>query len=218
MPDTTPKQAKTPKDPNLTTRGTLRKQTHRKANASEVHKVVSGIHPAVRRWQERQYALGSTQRMAIFELHVRQGKSITDIALMLGIGVPAVCNHWAIIKAELAEKAPSSDVDFISLREELAARLRATIDETHSFMPVKDVETGEEIMMGVPTEPKMLAIRLKAIEQLSKLYGVNMEREEAASGPPPYEAPEAIGEMVKARLLEIHGQGSSVAFKEAIPS
>jgi transcriptional regulator with XRE-family HTH domain len=192
----------------LTTRGTPRKhKEHRKANANEMQKVMKGMHPAVKAWVDARIARGSTHRAVVFELLVRKGKTQTDVAEILGVSVQAVANHWKAIKDELAAQAPTTEGDFISLREELAARIRHTIDQTHVWMPVP-AEGGEEVMMEFPPDARMLAIRLKCLEQLAKLYGVNLERDTAPEGPPPYAAPPEIAEQVRAKVLELHGRAA----------
>lgn len=199
---------KKPASPDLTTRGTPRKIKANRADATLVQEAVSRMNPAFRRWLENRKVLGHTNRMVVVDLHVRKGKSLTEVAEALGITPQAVGQHWKDARQEIAAHAPTTEEDFIALREEMCARLRHTIEQTHIWMPVEDPKTGQEVMMEIPPTPQTLAIRLKAIEQLSKLYGVNLEREAAATGPSPYAAPEQIAEDVKAKLLELHGVGT----------
>lgn len=254
---------------------------------------------ALRRWREGQESRGASLRSLVLDLHVRKGLGLGAVAEALGLGEAEVAREWRGAQGELAAGAPSREEDFTTLREELAARLRHTIEQTHVWVPMKvpgaaaacagarssaagapagsgtgggvgpddaagasvgagggrrkrggargalasssaaaSVSMGAsadatevdeavaddfqgdagaqcvagggghealETMVEVQPSTQMLAIRLKAMDQLSKLYGMSLEREPAPQGPQPYAAPEEVAEGARRRLLQMHG-------------
>jgi hypothetical protein len=55
----------------------------------------------------------------------------------------------------------------------------------------------------VPPAP-MLAIRLKALEQLARLYDLGLDTRTPAFAPQPYATSEEIARSVRERVLELH--------------
>jgi len=196
MSEATPKPRRTNKGKKL--------GPHRKADDSVMQEVVRGIPLAVRRWLQRVKTMGLSQRQVIWELHVRQGKPLLEIASILKISLEGVCNHWRHIRESIAENAPKTEADYIAVREELHAVLRQTIEET--YQKAKIIENGKEIELSMPTCPKMLAIRLKAVDQIARLYGVNQEVQAVGTGTLPYATPAEIMDAVRQRVLALHGK------------
>lgn len=171
-------------------------------------KVPAGLPECNERWRER----GMQQRQVVFELHCRQGRSLNEVGEMLGITKGAVTYHWRQVQKMLAEEAPRTPEQMVMLREEIAARLRATIDQTH---PRKEVtlEDGQVTLVDAPPTPQLLAIRLRALEQMARLYDLNLEQPppvalaEGGPLPPRYVTPESLAEMMQQRRLELHGRG-----------
>ena len=155
--------------------------------------------------------LGLTTRQVIFELHVRQGKRLIDVAHSLGLAASTVSEHWKAIREDIAANASATPEMLASMRQVIAARLEATIEETYPQEEDEeegddiDAETGEKISKeGKKANPALLAIRLKALDQLATLYGVKLEQQPTTSDSQPYTTPAEIAESVKARILELH--------------
>lgn len=60
---------------------------------------------------------------------------------------------------------------------------------------------------GLAPCPRLLALRLRALDQIAKLYGVNLGREAGADEAVPYAAPGEIAEDVRRKVLALHGRG-----------
>ncbi len=115
---------------------------------------------------------------------------------------------------------PQSEADFVVLRECLSLALWQTVEAT--FPEVTDEggkgnkkggEDGSAPVVSTVTPP-MLSVRLKALDQIVKLYDLGREARPAAAanagvpGPVPYATPEVIAELVRARLRGRDGEGS----------
>jgi hypothetical protein len=51
-------------------------------------------------------------------------------------------------------------------------------------------------------------MRLKALDQIAKLYDLSLETSAAGGGPLPYATPDDIADDVRLRVLEMHRRGS----------
>ncbi len=58
--------------------------------------------------------------------------------------------------------------------------------------------------------PPMLAIRLRALEQLARLYDLGLDARAPAFAPQPYATSEEIAQSVRERMLELHERGANV--------
>lgn len=102
------------------------------------------------------------------------------------------------------------------MREEIRDRLLSTYEDACKPMVMKtiDVATGEEVETEIPgpPDPRNLAIRLKCLDQLAKLHGLNLETaiEDKGQGER-YATPEEVREAVMQRALEQHGRAGDVA-------
>ncbi|WP_395751019.1 hypothetical protein [Prosthecobacter sp.] len=60
------------------------------------------------------------------------------------------------------------------MRELIATRLESTIVEPYRPIEIVDDVSGEPFLVTNPVTAPMLAIRLKALDQLTRLCGVNL--------------------------------------------
>lgn len=170
---------------------------------------------------------------AVMELHVRRGLPLPEVARSLGLELPQVRGLWRTARAGLAAGAPQAEEDFTVLREQIGAVLWQTVECTFppavagvgaaaaagaagSPMGTAGCELGQMVLpMTLPARPAeppsapMLTVRLRALDQLTKLYDVGLSRPPAPGADDeegPYSTPAEIAEKVRARLLEIHGR------------
>lgn len=185
------------------------------------------LRPGVRGHIARRRARGLTLRERIFELHVGQGQPLLQVARALGVNVHLVSYHWLRLQKQIIANSPRSPDDFAVLRERISAMLWQTIQLTCPAPLVEASEAGEAKSMPmhvaaggevderaalpvampvpalVPPAP-MLAIRLKALEQLARLYDLGLDARAPAFAPQPYATSEEIAQSVRDRLLELH--------------
>lgn len=196
------------------TGGARRRAVKKKAVAAAA--AVLPEHPAavvapsrLQRWLEQARALGLLEpQELVFELHVRQGLPLLVVAQVLSLSLPVVRSLWELNRVERAARAPQSEAEFVMLREDLSARLWQTVEATYPGVPLlgagADAEVAAEEEQPGPTAPPMLSVRLKALDQISKLYDVGVTQTATSTGPLPYATPEEIAEDVRLRLLEMH--------------
>lgn len=168
------------------------------------------VHPAFNSILERNRARGMTQEQAVFQLFVNEGKSFIEISDELDLCISSVSKVWTRVKQDLADNAPKSPEEMSAMRELINARLEATIRATYPKLEVSpdiDMETGQNLTIQPPANAAMMAIRLRALDQQAKLYGVNVEQSVLVTDLPPYTAPEEIAARVTQRMLELHGRG-----------
>ena len=159
----------------------------------------------LQRWLGRARALGLREpEDLVFELHVRQGLPLLVVAQALDLNLATVRALWELCQVARAARAPKSEAELTALREHLGAVLWQTVEATYPSVPlvVAEEEVDEE-EPGQPTPP-MLSVRLKALDQISKLYDVSLAKPAAGAGPLPYATPEEIAEDVRLRVLEMH--------------
>ena len=161
----------------------------------------------LQRWLRRARALGLREpEDLVFELHVRQGLPLLVVAQALELNLATVRALWEVCRVARAAKAPQSEAEMAALREHLSAVLWQTVEATFPAVPLLGAEEDdeEEEEPGLPTPP-MLSVRLKALDQIAKLYDVGVVQSAAAgSGPLPYATPEEIADEVRLRVLEMH--------------
>jgi DNA-binding CsgD family transcriptional regulator len=177
--------------------------------SAKAQTAVKKIHPAFRRVLERMKTLGLSTRQAVFELHARQGRTLAEVAEIMGLTLSCIYQHWQAIKDDIVANAPTTPEQFTALREEIAARLFATIENTYARAEFVDETTGKATVIEMPPCPKLLAVRLKALDQLSKLYGVNLEQQAQDGAQPPYAAPDEIADEVRQKILDLHNRPTS---------
>ncbi len=157
----------------------------------------------LRLWLERVRALGLTLPQIVFELHVRQGLPLLAVARVLGLGVEQARELWLQSRAARAAQAPQSESDFALLREHISAALWQTVEATFPHV-MADAEDDEDAEPPAPVTPPMLSVRLKALDQIAKLYDLSVEQRAAGFAPLPYATPEEIALSVRERVLEMH--------------
>jgi predicted transcriptional regulator len=144
------------------------------------------------------------QRVQGFEIEERvwrcytTGKRQVAIAAELNLSESRVSRYVARRLQRIEENAPRSTEELAVMRERLAAGIWATVAESHMKPTVLD-EQGHELEM--PAAPQMLIIRLKAFEQLAKLYGLNMESKPQREDVKPYSTPPEIAEEIRKLIL-----------------
>lgn len=187
-----------------------RMRAQAKRGKAAMEKATAKIHPKLSAWQERQLGMRQHQRQAVFELHCRQGYSLEEVGVMLGVSTKMASHHWAELKRTLAEQAPNTPEQMTAVREEIAARLWAAVEETHGRTEVMGKD-GEVTTVNEAATPQMLAVRLRALEQLAKLYAVCGEGPGIGIGagggtqaqPQPFVTPLAVMEEVRRRQVEL---------------
>jgi DNA-binding CsgD family transcriptional regulator len=179
------------------------------AVAAQLGDALGHVPGPLRRAQLRMKALGMHQRHVVFELHVRQGRSLQQVAVVLGLSYATVWGHWQHVLEDMVVHAPQDVKTLTATREQIAARLWATVEDT--YLRAELSEEGELLEVELPATPPLLSVRLKALDQIAKLYGLGLERCEGAEGVPPYAMPEEIAATVRARVLALHGREGLVA-------
>lgn len=160
---------------------------------------------AIRRMWERNKVLGLTQRQCIYQMHVRQGMSLMKIADALELSCSAVYQHWEKIREEIYKLAVKTPEQQAEMRDKITSLLWTTVDETMENTTTQiDAGTGEEVEVEAPVTPQQQAIRLKALDQLARAYGL-YEAETADTGQS-YSAPDDVVQRVRAKMLELNGR------------
>jgi len=127
----------------------------------------------LRRWLARARGLGQglTVPELVSELHVRRGLPLAEVAQVLGLSLETVRKHRPRKGAARAVRAAQSEADFTGLREHIGVLLWQTV--TASF---HEVILGAENGQGGPPAPPLLSVRMRALNQLAKLYDVGPKR------------------------------------------
>lgn len=168
---------------------------------------VASVPACLRLWLVRARALGLTEPQVVFDLHVRQGLPLLEVARVLGVGLEAVRELWLQSRTARAALAPQSELDFTSIREHIGAALWQTVEATFpDVMSMADADDEDADPPG-PSSPPMLSVRLKALDQIAKLYDITLEQRPAAFAPLPYATPDDIADDVRLRVLEMHRRG-----------
>lgn len=171
---------------------------------------------SLRRWLARARGMGLTGADLVFELRVRRGLSLREAAGVLGMRLWEVREFWresCALRAVLAPKpekvlpvqALRSEEDVTALREQVSVALWETVVGTYAEVQ-GNAEGEKEWGVGAVspmTNPPLLHVRLRALRQMSKLYGVDCQgREDAAAVPVNCATPEEIAESVREWMRE----------------
>ena len=153
---------------------------------------------SLRRWLRRARGKGMKGPELVFDLHVRRGMTLAKVARVLGLGVKVVRELWrqyhaagtvrapVVVpksRAELLAGAPRSEEDFTGLRERVCLELWETVVATFSVPEMAmeaegENEGGDEA--GLPmAKPAMLSVRMRALKQMGKLYGLDGKRRDS---------------------------------------
>lgn len=158
---------------------------------------VEPLPPGFDRWLERARGLGLGPGELVWELHVVQGRSLPATARLLGMPCAEAAELHAGGRARAGERAPKSDADFQAVREEVRDRLVSIIEDASR----------------APEDPRLLAIRQRACDQLADLYGLKMQRRGGAAAeeaPPVYAPPEDLAALVEARVRNLYGRAGEI--------
>lgn len=151
--------------------------------------------PGFERWLERARVRGLQGRGLVWELHVVQGRSLAETGRLLGLDAGAVVALHAEMRAEMAGRAPRSEADFQAVREEVRERLVSVIEDASR----------------APEDPRLLAVRQRACDQLAELYGLKMQRRGNAGETAPVYAPtEEIAAAVEVRVRSLYGREKEI--------
>ena len=171
----------------------------------------------IENWLERAKFLGLQTKQLVWDLHVCQGHSKADTARLLGLSLARVWQCYEEGKREILARAPQTAEDFTMAREEcrdmILAAYHLACRPIRVFTKQRDPESGEEIEVEdwvENTDPRNIALRLKAAEQLAKLHGLNLEQAGAGSGGPTYATPDEIVHRVRAAVLVASGRFADV--------
>lgn len=157
-------------------------------------------------WVARAREMGVGEGELVFELHLRLGLPLVQVADVLGLELPVVQGLWGEGCAVRRVPEPRCEADFTGLREQVGTALWQTVEATFSGLwlgaggAVAD-RPGE----AGPLSSPMLGIRLKALKQIVELYDLDGGGQAEACRAEPYSTPEEIAELVRVRLLELHG-------------
>lgn len=157
------------------------------------------------RQARRQRAQGIEIEEKVWQLYVT-GRRQTAIAGQLHLSESRVSRYVARRLQRIEENAPCNPAKLAVMRELIAARLEATIAETHQHPEIVHDASGELGIVTIPATVPMLAVRLKALDQLAKLYGLNMQSQPNQESAKPYMTPPEIAAAVNERILALHGR------------
>ena len=147
---------------------------------------------SLRRWVRAARRRGVAGPGLVYELHVRRGLPLPEVAVMLRASLREVRRYWRQHRAECAGVAqaakpprillplPRSKEDVVALRERVGLALWETVVEAFGEGPGTS-ESGD----GAAPEPPSMAlvsVRLKALRQMSRLYGVSAKRRGKSGG------------------------------------
>lgn len=166
----------------------------------------AGVPSRLRLWLAKARALGLTEPQVVFDLHVRQGLPLLAVAQVLGLGLEAVRELWLQSRTARAALAPQSESDYTALREHISCALWQTVEATFPDV-MADADADEDADPPSASSPPMLSVRLKALDQIAKLYDITLEQRPAAFAPLPYATPDDIADDVRLRVLEMHRRG-----------
>lgn len=152
-----------------------------------------------------QRAQGIEIEERVWQLYVSGWRQVA-IAAELGLSESRVSRYLKRRLERIEQEALHSPQELAAMRERLAAGIWATIEETYIKPTITDRE-GNEVEMPYPAN--MLMVRLKALDQLAKLYGLNLECQPRRENVTPYVTPPEIANRVKGMLLELHGRATS---------
>jgi hypothetical protein len=149
------------------------------------------------RQARRQRAQGIEIEEKVWTYYVAGTRQVS-IAAKLGLSETRVSRYLKRRLERIEQEAQQSPQELAAMRERLAAGIWAAVAESHIKPTVLD-EQGNEL--EIPAAPQMLMIRLKAFDQLAKLYGLNMESKPQREDVKPYSTPPEIAEEIRKLIL-----------------
>ncbi|WP_395746622.1 hypothetical protein [Prosthecobacter sp.] len=243
----------------------------------------------------RRRVLGMYLRQQVFDLHVRHGQPLHQVARTLQISPRAVSNHWRRLQDQINQNAPQTPADYTALRERIASMLWATVEgtlpaptippppiidlppptpptdtpptdtpptdtlttdapPTHTppglrslseggptppqletsnlklqTIPPSGIQhparpselqrrTGIQDPAASPQNPALIALRLKALDQISRLYAIGDQIPHAVpTTPPQYATPQEIAAAARQRMLEWRHEPAAQAADHPLP-
>lgn len=156
------------------------------------------------RQARRQRAQGIEIEEKVWQLYV-SGRRQRVIAAQLQMSESRVSRYVARRLQRIEENAPRSSDELSLMRELLAARLEATIAETYQHPKYVDNTNEEPVIAATPVSAPMIAVRLKALDQLAKLYGLNLPPQLHIEKSQLHATPVEIAATVNQRILALHG-------------
>jgi len=160
------------------------------------------------RQARRQRAQGIEIEEKVWQLCVT-GKRQTAIAAHLNLSESRVSRYVSRRLQRIEENAIRTPDQLAYMREIIAARLEATIEATHPNPEIVFDASGQPAPVEIPATAPMLAIRLKALDQLAKLYGLNMQSQPHQESVEPYATPPEVAAAVNEWILALHGRSMS---------
>lgn len=169
---------------------------------------------SLRRWVRGARVKGLTGTELVFELHVRRGLALRKVAKVLRLDLGEVRERWLEIQMARAAMAPQrervvrplevrSEGDVVALREQVCVALWETVMETFAERKPGDGDANE--MVGGSVSQSMMRVRMRALKQMGRLYGVGGGRRARAKKdvePVACATREEIAEAVRKRLRE----------------
>ncbi len=185
------------------------RSSSKKARAGGVKKRRVVKVASLRRWVRRARGKGVPGPELVFELRVRRGLKLREVAEVLGLGVAEVRELWrescearatppAPLRADVSAVAPRSKGDFAALREHVSVALWETVVETFA-VPEVTAEDGDGVAQSKAFS-RMVSVRIKALKRMGKLYGLGRKRRGGRSAEFVSSAcatPEEIAELVR---------------------
>lgn len=146
-------------------------------------------------------AKGVVQREKVYQMHVEKRMTHKEIAEALGVTISRVGVIWRDICASLAERVPQTPETYLQMRAEVNGQLDAAYQDA----------------CVVRSNPQLLAVRLKILEMKAKLFGLNLEANNAPTGDKPYTPPEEIAQEVEKMQLAMYARrGDVMEAREAL--
>lgn len=152
----------------------------------------------VRRWLARAQGLGQglTVPELVSELHVGRGLPLPEVAQVLGVSLQEVRRHRRRRVAADAVRGPQTEAEVTGLREQVGVALWETVAATFAGMALD----GESEGAGAPApRPPMMVVRMRALKQMAKLYGVGRKKRGGDGVVKDCARPEEIAELVRRR-------------------
>jgi len=129
----------------------------------------------------------------VHELHVRRGQSLAETAQVLGLSVQVVREHRPKKRAARPAELPKPAMDRPGMRENIGVMLWQTVEET--FFENTEAEEGKVSRRRRP----LMAVRMKALKQMAKLYGAGRKKRGGKGASPTCATPGEIAEAVRER-------------------
>ncbi len=184
----------------------------RKSRAKVLRRPVKAA--SLRRWVRAARRRGVAGPGLVYELHVRRGLPLPEVAVMLRASLRKVRGYWRQYRVECANVkkaarpprilpplAPRSEGDLAALRERVGLALWETVAAT--FGEGLGKSDGGDGAVTEPPSMALVSVRLKALRQMGRLYGVSTKKRgkrggrAAEVGPQVCATPEEIAGLVR---------------------